>query len=92
MSNSIICNDKKCYVCGTTYNIHRHHIYAGANRNHSEEFGCWVYLCGKHHNLSSEGIHFNKQLDLEMKKLCQKRFEEIYPDIEFIKIFRRNYL
>ena len=89
---SIISNERKCYVCGTTFNLNRHHIYAGANRPKSEKYGCWCYLCGKHHNLSSEGVHFNKKLDRELKQLCQKRFIETYPDLDFLKIFRKNYL
>ncbi len=93
MSKSLISNEKKCWVCETTQDIHKHHIFRGyAFRKVSEEYGCWVYLCGKHHNLSNEGVHFNKELDLCLKKLAQKRFEEEYPELSFIKIFGRNYL
>lgn len=93
MSDSIISNERKCLVCGTSYNLHRHHIYFGlANRKKSEEYGCWCYLCGKHHNMSSEGVHSNRQLDLKLKVRCQKRFEEVYKDLDFLKIFGRNYL
>lgn len=93
MSDSIISNERKCLVCGTSYNLHRHHIYFGlANRKKSEEYGCWCYLCGRHHNMSSEGVHSNRQLDLKLKVMCQKRFEEVYQDLDFLKIFGRNYL
>lgn len=92
MSKSIISNDRKCYVCGTTYNLHRHHIYFSSNRKPSEKHGFWCYLCGFHHNLSNEGVHFNRELDLKLKEECQRRFEENGTREEFVKIIGRNYL
>ena len=89
--NSLLQNTKKCYVCNTTLNLHKHHIYEGRNRNNSEKYGCWVWLCAKHHNMSDEGVHFNKKLDNELKQQCQLYFEKTY-DIDFLSIFRRNYL
>ena len=41
--------------------------------------------------MSDEGVHFNKELDTRLKQQCQLYFEKKY-DIEFLKIFRRNYL
>ena len=95
MGTSIICNKKECFKCHTTYNIHRHHIYYGsANRKKSEEDGCWIYLCGRHHNLSNDGIHFNKEFDLKIKKLTQGIWLKTYNKTteEFIKRFGRSYL
>lgn len=89
---SLISEDKKCFVCHTTLGLHKHHIYPNAMRNKSEQYGCWVWLCGKHHNLSNEGIHFDRKFDMKMRKLCQERFIETYPDIDFMKVFKRNYL
>ena len=92
MSKSIISNERECLVCKTTLGLHKHHIYEGsAERKKSERYGCWCYLCGKHHNLSNDGVHFNKRLDHQLKSLCQKRFEETYPELDFMKIFKRNY-
>lgn len=93
MSKSIISNERECYVCGTIVNLHRHHIFYGmANRKQSEKYGCWVFLCPKHHNISNAGVHFNKALDIELKQKCQRKFMEVYPDLDFIKTFGRNYL
>ena len=90
---SIISNEQKCYVCGTTLNLHRHHIIHGyAFRKVSEKYGLWVYLCAYHHNMSNEGVHFNRELDLHLKQLAQRKFEEVYPEKEFIKELGRNYL
>lgn len=90
---SIIQENKECWVCGTTQDIHEHHIlYGTANRRLSEKYGLKVWLCGKHHNLSNEGVHFNKELDRSLKVLAQKRFEEEYPNESFLRIFGRNYI
>lgn len=94
MSKSLISSEKKCNVCDTPLDIHRHHIFFGtANRKQSEKYGCWCYLCTRHHNMSDEGVHFNKDLDIKLKKLCQERWEGIYGTREqFIQTFGRNYL
>ena len=92
MSKSIISNERECLVCKTTYNLHKHHVFEGtANRKKSEKYGCWCYLCAKHHNLSNEGVHYNKALDKKLKKYAQSKFEETYPELDFLKIFGRNY-
>ena len=84
---SIISNEKICLVCSTPYALHKHHIYEGTGRrSQSEKYGCWCYLCGVHHNLSNAGVHFNKKLDLELKQMTQKKFMEVYPEIDFIKL------
>ena len=83
-------NDKECYVCKTTLCLHKHHIFGASNRKHSERYGLVVYLCGYHHNLSDEGVHFRKDLDLHLKQLAQTRFEETYTE-SFIKVFGKNY-
>lgn len=84
---------RKCYVCGCTTGLHRHHVFEGsANRKKSEEYGMVIDLCGIHHNLSSEGIHFNKDLDLKVKREYQALFEEKYGHEKFMEVFKRNYL
>ena len=93
MSKSIISNDYKCIVCGTTYNLHKHHIFYGsANRKQSEKYGCWCFLCARHHNMSNEGVHFNKSLDIELKQRTQRKFIEVYPALDFLRVFGKNYI
>lgn len=90
---SIISNERQCLICGNIYNLHKHHIfYAAGRRPISEKYGCWCYLCARHHNMSSEGVHFNKTLDLRLKQHAQKKFEAVYPDLDFLQIFHKNYL
>ena len=91
-ANSLISKSKCCYVCGTTQNIHLHHIYMGANRNNSDKIGAWVYLCAYHHNGSSAGVHYNHKLDMELKIKAQEEYEKTHTREEFMKIIKRNYL
>jgi hypothetical protein len=43
--------------------------------------------------MSNDGVHFNKDLDIKLKKLCQERWEGMYGTREqFIETFGRNYL
>lgn len=94
MSRSLISNEHECYVCGQVYDLHRHHIFYGtANRRLSENYGCWCWLCGWHHNLSDVGVHFNKKLDLRLKKVCQEAWEREYGGrSDFIAVFGRSWL
>jgi hypothetical protein len=90
---SIVQDDlSKCIICDTNRNIHIHHIFGGtANRSKSEEFHCLAALCARHHNGSSNSVHFNKTMDDNLKKYAQKRFEEVYPELSFRDIFGKNF-
>lgn len=93
VAKSIMQMERRCYVCGTTYNLHEHHIFFGtANRKKSETYGFKVYLCWYHHNMSDEGVHFNRELDLKLKRDCQSMFEKTHSRDEFMKIIGKNYL
>lgn len=91
---SLISNEKQCLICGATEAVHKHHIFYGTgNRNISEEQGCWCYLCAYHHNMSNNGVHFNKNLDIKLKRFCQRKWEENNGNREqFIKTFGKSYL
>ena len=91
---SIIQNEKKCYVCGLIQNIHIHEVWFGRNRQHSIQDGLVVYLCGKHHNLSNEGVHFNHELDLKLKIIAEQKWIEHYNKTkdDFIQRYGKNLL
>lgn len=94
MEKSILQNNKECYRCKSTFQLHKHHVFYGtANRKKSDIDGCWIWLCAKHHNMSNEGIHFNKLYDTEIKKKMQICWEEYYKKAteDFIKRYGRNY-
>ena len=94
MAKSIISNERECIVCHMTFRLHKHHIFYGtANRKLSDEYGCWCYLCQRHHNASDKGVHFNKTFDMRLKQECQRKWEETYGTREdFIKVFGKSYL
>lgn len=91
---SIIQKDmSRCYVCGTTLDLHTHEVFFGtADRKKSIEWGCYVKLCARHHNMSSEGVHLNNWLNRKLKEETQRAFEKLYGHDKFIEIFHRNYL
>lgn len=75
--------------------LHRHEIFYGVrNRKKSIEDGLVVFLRPELHNASSLGVHFNKELDLELKKEAEKKWLEYYDKTikDFIKRYGRNYL
>lgn len=88
---SIIQSEVECYLCGTTLNLHSHHIFAGCYRNKSEKYGMKVYLCMEHHT-GGTGVHLNRNLDLKLKVIAQKRFEEVYSHEKYMQEFKKNYL
>lgn len=79
-------------MCDRTEGLHSHHIFEAANRRWSEKYGLKIWLCPKHHNMSNEGVHFNKALNLQIKQIAQREFEDTYGHDKFMKIFGRNYL
>ena len=80
-----------CFICGR-YGAEVHHIFFGtANRKLSEKYGLTVGLCYNHHR-GNKGVHFNRKLDLELKQMAQRRFIEVYPEVDFLAVFGRNYL
>ena len=92
MAKSIMQTEKECYLTGSTDGLHLHHIYYGSHRQASEKYGCWVYLRADWHNMSDYGVHFDKQLDLRLKRECQVEFENRWGHDLFMKVFGRNYL
>lgn len=93
MSKSIMQDEAKCLICGTPFGLHRHHVFYGtANRKLSEAYGCWVWLCSRHHNGSMSSVHHNPKMDQTIKRATQEKFEELYSHEKFMSVFGRNWL
>ena len=95
MSKSIISNERRCIVCGTNLNLHKHHIFHGtANRKKAEKHGCWCYLCALHHNMHPHSVHLNHEMDLQLKQDCQEvlETEHGWTREQFITEFGKSYL
>jgi len=94
MVRSLLQQTETCYICGTTLNLHLHHIYYGtANRKLSDADGCVVYLCQRHHT-GAQGVHFNRKIDLTLKARCQIAWQKYYNKTteDFIARYGRNYI
>ena len=86
--------DATCWLCGAPAEC-RHHVYFGnPGRRISEANGLWVYLCNFHHNASKHGVHFDRELDMLLKRTCQRMFEKGDPERHdlFMSLIGRNYL
>lgn len=95
MSKSVMSNEYKCLICGTIFNLHKHHIFHGtANRKKSEKFGCWCWLCANHHNMSPHGVHNDPELDLNLKKTCQTELmlRHGWSEERFREVFGKSYI
>ena len=86
---SIIDNERRCHICGSTDNLHKHHvIYGWANRKLSDEDGLWLYLCMEcHMNLHDYGIH-NRDLQIEAE---EKWIQTYGTEEEFRKRYGKSY-
>jgi len=67
----------------------RHEIYyGGKNRLVSQTQGFWVNVCPQIH----AELHTAGELDKELKKECQRKFEETHTRDEFMYMIGRSYL
>ena len=69
-------------------------IFGGANRKLSDEDGLFIFLTPQAHNMSNNGIHFDREFDLYAKKKAQKTWMEYYGKTkeDFIRRYGKNYL
>lgn len=90
--DSILQEERECYITGSPFGLHKHHIFAGSRRKISDENGFWVWLRIDWHNGADYGVHFNKVLDLKLKRACQEAYEETHSREEFITLIGKSYL
>lgn len=91
-----------CYICGKRGDTQLHEVFYGqSNRPKSKEDGCTAPLCYECHHGSNFGVHFNKELDLRLKKQTEKIWLDHYTNKDlpmskrikmFIKRYGKNYL
>lgn len=80
-------NLEYCYLCGKKKE-HLHEVVFGKNRKNSMKYGLVLPLCKNCHKL----MHKDSNLQFEYKQKGQALFNKTYPDLDFVKIFRENYL
>ena len=98
---SIMQDDKdcRCYLCMLLENNYQeyayteeHHVLYGSRHKLSDRYGLRVRLCLKHHRAANESLHNNQELADLLKAQAQKRFMEVYPDLNWMDIVGKNYL
>jgi len=75
-----------CFCGCNSTDLHPHEPYGGRNRQLSIKYGMVLAIDSKEHSY----VHDNPKcpLDLEMKAYVRKHFEDTYPELDFIEIFK----
>ena len=89
---SILQDEKRCYLCGGTNGLERHHIFGGSNRKWSERLGLWVWLCGTTCHRGKNGAQYDPVKNRMLKMDAQYQFEQTHTRAEWMTIFKKNYL
>ena len=79
LDHCVICNSKK---------DHLHEVFFGRNRLNSIKYGLVIPLCLNCH----EEMHRNKEWQEYWHKKGQQAFIVHYPNLDFMEIFKINYL
>ena len=85
---SLFHDGKKCIICNSEYKLTWHEIFSGSNRYNSMRYGLCIRLCFNCHRKYQEDKSFNNN----WHKKGQAKFNVVYPDLDFVSIFHRNYL
>lgn len=89
MGESLLQEERECFITGATVNLDKHHIFHGPRRKAAEKYGCWCWL---RHDLHMELHDKNKELDRMLQRACQEKFEDKYSHEEFMEVFGKSYL
>ena len=87
--DSILQEDKVCYVTGYGGDLDKHHVYHGPRRKAADKWGCWVWL---RHDIHMDLHSRNTELDRRLKRECQEAFESRWGHRKFMEIFGKSYL
>lgn len=86
---------RKCFLCGRTGNLDRHHIFGGPFRKKSDRYGLTVDLCHDTcHIFGPDSVHQNREVMLDVKRYGQRKAmqENGWSKEDFIREFGKNYL
>ena len=85
---SILTVSNKCCKCPSKTDLTWHEVFRGRNRANSMKYGLCLRLCYNCHEKYQEDKEFNDYWHQQ----AQLKFNEVYPDLDFLEIFKRNYL
>lgn len=98
MESIIQRNKTKCFICKENAcgdPLDKHHIFFGAMRSKSEQYGLTVYI---HHNkchiFGKNAVHQNAEVNRKLQAYAQKKAMEHYgwSVDDFRKEFYKSYL
>ena len=95
MGEKCIMPQNPLYATERLSGYHRHEVFFGtANRQLSIDDGLVVFLPPHLHNMSSKGVHQNRELDLHFKRIGQKAWMDYYgkSEEEFRQRYGKSYL
>jgi hypothetical protein len=74
--------------------LEEHHVWGGALRKKSEEYGAKAYLCVKDHREGKRAVHKCREASEALKAKHQARImeEQGWDTERFIAEFGRNYI
>lgn len=84
-----------CHRNGNGDRLERHHIFGGARRKLSEQYGLVVYLCGSRcHREGPYSAHQNAEIAQYLHEYGQRKAmaEQHWSKEQFIEVFGANYL
>lgn len=73
-----------CAIEGCKYNgrLHKHHIIFRSHGGLNIEMN-YLHLCPEHHNMSSNSIHRNREMDLKFKRELQERYFKLFCEDKY---------
>jgi len=84
---SILTKDlRKCVICGKP-SVNKHEVFFGRNRQNSMKYGLVIGLCYRCHLLMHRNIIWQEIWHVK----GQTAFEEHYPELDFLSIFKKSY-
>ena len=89
--NPIPTVDDECIVCNVPY-ASLHECFGGGNRGLSQYYGMQVRLCEEHHKAGRISAHNDSAFNFLLKHVFQLNFNRWYPNLDFVSIFKRNYI
>ena len=98
MKSILQSDNTHCFLCGMNYTVEPldcHHIFGGANRKKSEQYGLKVYLHHrKCHIFGNNSVHQNGAISNKLKAIAQCKAMDYYGwDVDtFRSIFGKSYL
>lgn len=102
--NSIIQNDKVCYLSGRSDPLEKHHVLNGPNRDLAEHEGLFIYVTPEWHRKlhgTGDGVQVQKRLKTIAQLTWERNMlieilnaEETYEQVRgiWMRKVRRNYV